>query len=79
MNFLDIDSLDKPIVDDMHNAIWVEKYRPKKLEDYIGNEHLKSSIKRYITENNLPHILLYSQSPGTGKTSAAKMIINSIK
>lgn len=60
-----------------HN-IWVEKYRPKNLDNYIGNEDLKQLIKKWIDNpKELSHLLLYS-SPGTGKTSLAKILINNI-
>ena len=78
-----MDFLEEPIVvekkDDIKHTIWAEKYRPEKLEDYIGNDALKNSLKKYIVENDLPHILLHSDSPGTGKTSAAKLITKNIK
>lgn len=61
-----------------HN-IWVEKYRPKFIENYIGNELLKYNIKKWISNpKELPHLLLYS-SPGTGKTSLAKLLVNNIE
>lgn len=59
------------------NSLWVEAYRPKKLEDYIGNEHLKEKVKGYIENNDVPHLLFYGKA-GTGKTTLAKLIVNSI-
>ena len=60
------------------NSLWVEKYRPQKLEEYIGNDELKKRIGLYISSGDIPHILL-SGPPGTGKTTAAKMIANSVE
>jgi replication factor C small subunit len=78
MSFLEELIIDESPKKDQLHTIWVEKYRPQKLEEYIGNEALKTSIKKYIAENDLPHILLHSDSPGTGKTSAGKLIIRNI-
>eukprot|EP00545_Synedropsis_sp_CCMP1620_P013684 CAMPEP_0119004032 /NCGR_PEP_ID=MMETSP1176-20130426/911_1 /TAXON_ID=265551 /ORGANISM="Synedropsis recta cf, Strain CCMP1620" /LENGTH=338 /DNA_ID=CAMNT_0006955693 /DNA_START=63 /DNA_END=1077 /DNA_ORIENTATION=- len=47
---------------------WVEKYRPKKLEDLVAHEDIISIISNLIDNDNLPHLLLYGP-PGTGKTS----------
>ena len=57
--------------------IWVEKFRPKELSDYIGNDTLKTALQRYITEQDLPHLLFYGTA-GTGKTTAAKLLTRHI-
>ena len=61
----------------MENSLWVEKYRPKDLSTYIGNEHLKSKVKVYLENGDVPHLLLYGKA-GTGKTTLAKLIVNNI-
>jgi DNA polymerase III delta prime subunit len=65
------------IKEETPNTLWVEKYRPKKLEDYVGNDHLKQKIRDYIESGDVPHLLLYGKA-GTGKTTLAKLIVNSI-
>ncbi|KAB7507059.1 Replication factor C subunit 5 [Armadillidium nasatum] len=50
------------------NLPWVEKYRPKSLDDLISHEQIISTINRFINEGHLPHLLFYGP-PGTGKTS----------
>ena len=59
------------------NTLWVEKYRPDVLDNYIGNEHLKKQISKNIEEGDLPHYLFHGQA-GTGKTTLAKIPVKNI-
>ncbi len=61
-----------------NHSLWVEKYRPNKLEDYVGNEHLKAKVEAYLESGDVPHLLLYGKA-GTGKTTLAKLIVNSVE
>ena len=60
------------------HSLWVEKYRPTMLENYVGNEHLKAKVERYIKSNDVPHLLLFGRA-GTGKTTLAKLIVKNIE
>lgn len=60
------------------HSMWIEKYRPSTVDEYIGNPLLRESMQRWIKEQDLPHVMLYGKTPGTGKTSAAKIIVNNI-
>ena len=62
----------------IEHSLWVEKYRPKSLDTYIGNEHLKSKVEVYLKSGDLPHLLLYGRA-GTGKTTLAKLLVNNIE
>jgi len=50
------------------NVTWVEKYRPGALQDLISHEDIINTIRKFLHEDKLPHLLFYGP-PGTGKTS----------
>jgi len=50
------------------NITWVEKYRPGALQDLISHEDIINTIRKFLHEDKLPHLLFYGP-PGTGKTS----------
>jgi len=62
---------------EVNNSLWVEKYRPRKLTEYVGNEHLKQKVSDYLQSGDVPHLLFFGKA-GTGKTTLAKLIVNSI-
>jgi replication factor C small subunit len=56
------------------HTLFTERFRPIDPKDYIGNEVFKTSLKSWIEKQDIPHVLLYGPS-GTGKTTAAKLIV----
>lgn len=58
-------------------SIWVDKYRPRKLDDVIGHDDIKNVIRNAIQTGDLPHLLLYGM-PGTGKTSITHAMIREL-
>ena len=58
--------------------LWVEKYRPKKLEDYVFRDnHQKAQVQAWVKDESIPH-LLFSGAAGIGKTTMAKMLVNEL-
>ncbi|KAH1509793.1 hypothetical protein KXX29_005214 [Aspergillus fumigatus] len=56
---------------------WVEKYRPKTLDDVAAQDHTTKVLQRTLQASNLPHMLFYGP-PGTGKTSTILALAKSL-
>ena len=57
--------------------LWVEKYRPQTLNEYVGNEIIKDKIADYLEQGSIQNLLLHGVA-GTGKTTLAKLITKNI-
>ena len=57
--------------------LWVEKYRPQKIDDCVLPQSLKDTFKQYIDQGELPSFL-FSGTAGVGKTTVAKALCNEI-
>jgi replication factor C small subunit len=60
------------------HTLWIEKFRSETLDQYIGNETIKTRIADCIAKNDIPHFI-FSGTAGTGKTTLAKLIVGNIK
>lgn len=62
----------------MKNQLWVEKYRPKSVTEYVFvDDRQKEQVKQWIKDGSIPH-LLFSGDAGTGKTTLAKVLIKEL-
>ena len=57
--------------------LWVEKYRPHKVEDCIFPENLKTTFQEYVNRKEIPNLLL-AGSAGVGKTTIAKALCEEV-
>ena len=63
----------------MATKLWVEKYRPKTLNEYVfRDEHQKQQIETWVKSGTIPHLLL-SGTPGIGKTTLSKVLLNELE
>jgi len=56
------------------NYLWIEKYRPDTVNDILLPKKYKKFFKEILKDGEIPNILLYSTSPGVGKTTIAKAL-----
>ena len=61
----------------MEHLLWVEKYRPKKVEDCILPDAIKSTFMEYVARKEIPNLLL-SGTAGVGKTTIAKALCEEV-
>ena len=62
----------------MNKSLWTQKYRPKKLEDYVWSTPAqKEQVESWVKEKNIPCLLLIGH-PGVGKTALAMMLMKEL-
>jgi replication factor C small subunit len=60
------------------NELWIEKYRPNTIDGYVFvDDNQRQQVEAWIRDQSIPN-LLFSGSPGTGKTTLGKMLINEL-
>lgn len=58
-------------------VLWVEKYRPRVVEDTILPQRTKDTFKKYVSDKSVPNLLL-TGGPGVGKTTIAKAMLEEL-
>jgi len=61
----------------MDDFLWVEKYRPKTIEECVLPTALKETLLEFVSKGDLPNLIL-SGGPGVGKTTAAKAMLDEL-
>ena len=61
----------------MENFLWVEKYRPQKVQDTILPAELKKTFQQFVDQDNVPNLILAGRA-GVGKTTIAKAMLEEI-
>ena len=61
----------------INNIPWIEKYRPRRLDEVISQEESISILNNTLKTGELPHLLIYG-APGTGKTSSILALCNQL-
>jgi replication factor C small subunit len=64
-------------MENTNHSLLVEKYRPTVLDNYVGNDNIKSVISKYLEQNDIQNFIFYGPA-GTGKTTLAKLIIKNL-
>lgn len=57
------------------SLLWIEKYRPKTLNEVVGNRTIVDLFKEFSKEDNMPHLIM-TGTPGIGKTTIVGALIN---
>ena len=63
----------------MEHTIWAERYRPTSLDDLVFPEKLRKKVQEWIDSGEIPHIGIFGNIPGTGKSSLLSVLIDSLK
>jgi len=66
------------MVSTKNHTLLNERYRPDVLENFVGNEHIKSRVQKYLDQNDIQNLIFYGPA-GTGKTTLAKIIVNNLE
>ena len=57
--------------------MWVEKYRPKRIDSCVLPDHLKDTLSKFVAQGDIPNLIL-SGGPGVGKTTVARAMLEEL-
>ena len=60
-----------------NEVLWVERYRPRLIEDTILPEQMKNTFRKFVADESVPNLLL-TGGPGVGKTTIAKAMLDEL-
>ena len=61
----------------MKDFLWVEKYRPKRIDPCVLPDHLKDTLSKFVVQGDIPNLIL-SGGPGVGKTTVARAMLEEL-
>jgi DNA polymerase III delta prime subunit len=61
-----------------HHDIIAEKYRPRNLDEFVGNDVIKKKMEKYLNSSQLPPHMLFHGPSGTGKSTLARMLVKHV-
>ena len=61
-----------------NDFLWVEKYRPKTIEETILPAELKATFQQFVDQKNIPNLIL-SGTAGVGKTTVARAMLEELE
>lgn len=64
-------------MNEVNDFLWVEKYRPKKIEDTILPDMLKKTFQQFVDDKSVPNLILSGRA-GVGKTTVAKAMLEEL-
>ena len=62
----------------MSQLAYARKYRPKDFDEIIDQEHIATTLKNAIAQDNIAHAYLFSGPRGIGKTSTARILAKAL-